>query len=209
MSVEPSWVVLGAVILGGLIGLFQIPVWQGWVTVGIFLGRLLMTWGQDLAVDGAESLSALVTFLLQGGVTAEDPGALLAELRELPSSVASDDGESRFILGLFSLPVTLMYLLGRWRNRDKPTAWGPFSIYSMPLRRRLASAGLGATNGYLIARFLLPLLAPEAGTGAQVPADEVIRLMDENVALVAIGFVLILIVLGLQASGRARGESNG
>jgi len=102
-----------------------------------------------------------------------------------------------------------MYLLGRWRNRGKPTAWGPFSVYPLPLRRRLASAGLGAINGYLIARFLLPLLSPAADTDARVPADELIHLMDENVAVVAIGFVLILIVLGLQASGRTRGGSSG
>lgn len=209
VSVQPSWIVLGAVILGGLVGLLQMPVWQGWVTAGIVLGRVLMTWGQGPAVDWAGRLSALVTFVLEGGLTAEDPGAVLADLRELPLPTASDDGTPRFLLGLFSSPVILMYLVGRWRNRSKPTVWGPFSIYSLPLRRRLVSAGLGGINGYLLARFLLPLLAATADSDIKVPADEVVHLMDENVTLVAIGFVLILIVLGLQASGRARGGPNG
>jgi hypothetical protein len=209
VSVEPSWMVMGAVILGGIVGLFQIPVWQGWATAGIVLGRVLMTWGQAPATSWADSLSALITFLVQGGLKADDPASLLSELRGLSSTLGDDEGGSSLGAALFGLPVILMYLVGRWRNRTSPTAWGPFSIYSLSRRRRLASTGLGAINGYLVARFLLPLLGSSPNAVVAVRSDEVIRLMDENWTVVVIGFVLIVIILGLQASDSTRGGSSG
>ena len=204
MSVDPSWVMLGAVIAGGLLGLFQIPVWQGCAMAGIIVGRVLTTWGQNLAINWADRLSVMVRFALRGGLTADDPGAVLTSVRQLPSLSATDQGRLNFILALFSLPVILMYLVGRWRFRERPTALGPFSIYPVSFRRRLMASGLGAINGYLIARFLVPLLFPKANTVITVASGPVVSLLDENLVLVLTGFVLILIVYGLQASGRSR-----
>jgi len=196
---------LGAVILGGLFGLFQIPVWQGCLMAGIVIGRVLVTWGRGPAMGLADRLSVMARFALQGGLTADDPGAVLASVGELPSTLATDGGKAQFALGLFVLPVILVYLLGRWRFRARASAFGPFLVYPVSFRRRLMACGLGGINGYLIARFLLPLLLPGRDTVITVPSGQVVSLLDQNLVLVLIGFVLILIIFGLQASGRSQG----
>jgi uncharacterized membrane protein (UPF0136 family) len=60
VTVQPSWIVLGTAILGGLIGLFQMPQWQLSVLLGIVLGRLLTTVGRPLTAYWANRLSLLV-----------------------------------------------------------------------------------------------------------------------------------------------------
>jgi hypothetical protein len=198
-------VVLGVVILGGLFGLFQIPVWQACLMAGIVVGRVLTTWGQSLVIGWANRLSAMARFALQGGLIADDPGAVFAEVRSLPPLIGTEQHKLRFTLALFGWLPIFMYLLGRWRFRIRPTAFGPLLIYRVSRRRRLMACGLGVINGYLIARFLVPLLFPQPEMVIKVPSGEVVSILDENLALVLVGFVLILIVFGLQASGRSRG----
>lgn len=205
MTVEPSWVVLGAVILGGLFGLFQIPVWQACVTAGIVIGRVLTTWGRPVIVGWANKLSAMSRFALQGGLTAEDPGAVFAGVRDVPPLIATEQDTLRLTLALFSCLPALMYLIARWRFRIRPTAFGPLLVYRVSKRRRLMACGLGGINGYLIAYFLVPLLFPQPEAIIRVPSGQVVRILDENLVLVLIGFVLILIIFGLQTSGRSRG----
>lgn len=204
VSVEPSWVVWGAVILGGLFGLFQIPAWQGCVMAGIVIGRALMAWGQSLVISWANKLSVMVRFALQGGLTADDPGVVFASVRELPPLIATDQHELQFTLALFSFLVIFMYLFGRWRFRIRPTAHGPLLIYPISRLRRLMACALGAINGYLLAHVLVPLLFPQAETVIKVPGDRLASRLDENLVLVIIGLVLVLIIFGLQASGRGQ-----
>lgn len=205
VSVDPSWVILGAVILGGLFGLFQIPVWQGCVMIGVVMGRALMTWGQSLVISWANKLAVMVRFALEGGLVADDPGAVFAEVRELPSLVATDQDKLHFTLALFSFLVIFMYLFGRWRFRIRPRAFGPLLIYRVSRLRRLMACGLGAINGYLIAHFLVPLLFPQPETVIKVPSGQLASLLDEKLVLVLIGFILILIIFGLQLSGQSQG----
>jgi len=205
VSVEPSWVILGAVILGVLFGLFQIPVWQGCVMVGVVIGRALMTWGQSLVVSWANKLYVVVRFALQGGLTADDPGAVFAKVRKLSPLIATDQDKLHFTLALFGFLVFLMYFLGRLRFRIRPTFFGPIMIFRISWKRRLLACGLGAINGYLIAHFLIPLLFPQPETVIKVSSGQLANLLDENLVLVLIGFILMLIIFGLQASGRSQG----
>jgi len=203
VSVEPCWIILGAVILGGIFGLFQIPVWQGCVTVGIIVGRMLLTWGQGVVIGWVNRLYVMSRFALQGGLTSDDPGTLLAELRRLPPLVGTDKEVLRLMVGLFSLLVTCMYLFGRWRFRIRPRPFGPLLIYEVSPVSRLLACGLGAINGYLIIHSLAPFLLPQTETVVKVPSGQLISLLDRNLIPILIGFALITIVIGLQASGQS------
>lgn len=205
VSVEPSWVILGAVIISGIFGLFQIPVWQGCVMVGVLIGRALLSWGQSLVIGWANRLYLMARFALQGGLSSDDPGAVLAQVRELPLLISTDEDELYLMLGLFSFLVIFMYLLGRWRFRIRPSAFEPLLIYRVSLVRRLLACGLGAINGYLIIHSLAPLLFPQTETVIKVPSGQLTSLLDENLILILIGFALITVVIGLQASGQSQG----
>lgn len=205
VSVEPSWVILGAVILGGFVGLLQKPAWQGCAMAGIVIGRALLTWGQSLVIGWANKLCVMVRFVLGGGLTSEDPGAVFAQVRKLPPLIATDQEKLRFTLALFGFIVVFTYLIGRWRFRIRPVVFGPLLIYRISIIQRLLACGLGAINGYLIAHFLVPLLLPQAEMIVKLPSSQIAALLKEKMVLVLIGFVIILIVFGLQASGRSRG----
>lgn len=204
VSVEPSWVILGAVIIGGLVGLLQKPAWQGCAMAGIVIGRALLTWGQSLVIGWVNKLYVMVRFVLGGGLTSDNPGAVFAEVRKLPALIATDQEKLRFTLAFFGSIVILTYLIGRWRFRIRPVAFGPLLIYRISTIQRLMACGLGAINGYLIAHFLIPLLFPQAETIVKLPSSQIAALLEEKLALVLIVFVVILIIFGLQASGRSR-----
>jgi len=205
VSVEPSWVILGVVVISGIFGLFQIPIWQGCVMAGIILGRALLTWGQSLVIGWANRLYVMGRFVLQGGLSSEEPGAVLAQVHELPLLLSTNEDQLYFMLGLFSFLVVFMYLLGRWCFRIRPRAFGPLLIYRVSLVRRLLACGLGAINGYLIIHSLAPLLFPQTETVIRVPSSQLTSLLDDNLILILIAFALITVVIGLQASGRGRG----
>jgi hypothetical protein len=204
VTVQPSWIVLGTAILGGLIGLFQMPQWQLSVLLGIVLGRLLTTVGRPLTAYWANRLSLLVRFALRGGLSGDDPGAVLAKVRELPPLVGGDGSSSLFSLVLFGSSVIATYLFGRWRFRPRPANFGPLLIYPVSKLQRIVSGGLGAINGYLIARFLIPLVFPGTETIVKVPGTQLTTFLDNRLHVVAMGFVLVMILLGLQASSRGR-----
>jgi len=204
VTVDPSWVVLGAVSLGALLGLFQLPAWQLCVLAGIILGRVSTAWGQSLAMRWTNKLWMLVRFALRGGLATDDPGAVLAAVREMSPLIATRQGRSRLSLALFGFWVIAMYLFGRWRWRVRPTVFGPLLVYPVPRLHRLIAGTLGAINGYLMARFLIPLLFPETEAVIKVPRAQLTYLLNEKMDMVVIGLVLVLILLGLQASGRGQ-----
>ena len=134
----------------------------------------------------------------------DDPSGVLASVRDLPPMIGTGDDELYFMLGVYGLLVVAMYLLGRWRFPVRPTPFGPLLIYPVPIGRRLLACGLGAVNGYMIIHSLAPFLLSEGETVIKLPSGQLTSLLDDNLVLVLVGFTLILIVFGLQASGRCR-----
>ena len=172
--------------------------------LGIILGRVLTTWGQPRTTLWTNKMAILVRFALRGGLTTDDPGALLSKVRELSPFIETRQSRSHFSVALFGFLVVITYLIGRWRFRVRPTSLGPLTIYPVSRTQRIMAGGLGAINGYLLAHSLIPLLFPQETTIIQVPSGQLSSLLDEELELVIIGFILILILFGLQRASRSR-----
>lgn len=195
--------ILSLIIISGLIGLGQGPVWEGYMTAGIILGHLALTKFKEFLVNWVNRLYVMAQFALRGGLAAEEPGPILAEARELPLPIATDRHELIFTLATFAFLVFLVYIIGRWLSPRRPKLFGPLLIYSMPFAKRLLGAGLGAINGYLIAYFVIPRLFPEPETTITIPSGLASDFLSTKLPYLAIGFMIVILVLGLKASSKS------
>ncbi|MEA3346346.1 MAG: hypothetical protein U9Q78_08945 [Chloroflexota bacterium] len=171
--------------------------------IGIVIGWALKLWGQPLAIKWANKIYMMINFVLQGGLTADDPSTVFAEVRGI-SLISSTQDKLYFILALFGFLVIFTYLLGRCIFHLRPTFFGPIMTFRISWGQRFIASGLGAINSYLIARFLIPLLLPPPEAVIKIPSGRTTELLDKNLELVIIGFVIILVIFGLQASGHSR-----
>jgi len=132
-------------------------------------------------------------FSLKGGLVAEDPTSVLAEIEKLkvPITTAHD----LLILGTvaFGLVVLAFYLLGEFVIKPPKK-----------ISERLSGAILAGINGYFIAYFLVPRHLPTPQATIRFSTSGIMDLLSQNLIKVVLGFVLILILLGLQMSTRPK-----
>jgi len=203
MTLNHAYFIGGIIALFGLIGFWQVPAWEGCVMAGIVIAQLVFKWYEDTLVGWANKLYTMVRFALKGGLTAEDPGPILAEVRNLPSLIATDRHRLIFVLGTFALVALLAYIFGRVFFPHRPKAVGPLLIYKMPFAKRVVGGLLGAINGYLITYFVTPKLFPEAETTITFPSGLAGEFLGAKLPLVIAGFLIVVLLLGLKASSRS------
>ncbi len=80
---------------------------------------------------------------------------------------------------------------------------GIVPLLTLPLEWLKKSPGviLGATNGYLIAHFLLPRVVPTQRTVVFVPGPEIAQFLMQNLIYVVIALVLVLILVQFELLG--------
>jgi len=195
IDLNQLYLIIGLVVLFGLMGLrrgvFRELLALGGVILAIVVGR----WGASFLEPWVNRFYKLGMFALKGGLVAEDPASIFAEVKELQPLVFTDS--DRLILGTvaFALIVLAFYLLGEF-------VIGPPKAIS----QRLSGIILAGVSGYFIAYFLAPRHLPTPQTTIRFSASDMIDLLTRNLIRVVLAFVIILIVLGLQMSTRPKGD---
>jgi len=193
IELNQLYLMVGFVILFGLMGLRRGVFKELLTLVGVFVGIAVGKWGADFLEPWVNRFHKLFMFALKGGLVAEDPSGIFAEIKELPPLVATDS--DRLILGTaaFGLIVLTFYLLGEFIIDPPKTA-----------SQRFSGLILAGTNGYFIAYFLAPRHLPTPETTIRFSTSGLVNLLSQNLVKAVLVFVLVLIVLGLQMSTRPK-----
>lgn len=187
------YLVTGFVVLFGLMGLRRGVFRELLALVGVFLAMIVGRWGAPFLEPWVNRFYKLIMFALQGGLVTDDPASVLEEMGDLTPPVTTDS--DRLILGTvaFASIVLAFYLLGEFVV-DSPETWS----------QRLSGLILGGASGYFIAYFLAPRHLPMPRTTLRFSTEALVDLLTNNLTKVVLAFLLVLIVLGLQMSTRAK-----
>jgi len=189
-------VAVGAVF--GLIGFLRGVAREVITTIGIIIAYLIVRWGESFLIGWTNRFFKMAIFAVRGGLVADDPTAIWAQVRELPPLIEAEGEKLIFKLVVFAALVILAYIVGNRLLPARKVPFGPLVIYAGPsLPSRLLGLAAGVMNGYLIAYFVIPQAFPKPETVIKVPTEAVVKFLNQNLPLVFIGLVVILIVLGL------------
>jgi uncharacterized membrane protein required for colicin V production len=204
-------VMLAVVIVFGFIGFRRGAQREFLVTVAILFAGVLVQVGHNLLLFWANRMYKLMLFVLGGGLGASDPSAAWAKIRALPDLINTAQQQLYLTLGAFVAIVLLAYLLGEliFRQKLKPVpVWALPAVFvptSPHFFARFLGLILGAVNGYLVVRFLLPRLFPEAKTVVVVPSGPVADFLGRNINYVFIAIVVVLVLWGwVVSTGRSK-----
>jgi len=188
-----------------LIGFYRGLVRELILTLFIIGAQFILTHRFDSLVAWVNRLYRMFLFALKGGLVADDPVAIWTSVRKLPPLVETQQEKLAFTIAFLAGAVILGYVVGNGLVKAKlpsvgiPLLWRPRAL----LPHILGALG-GAVNGYLIVNYLLPRLLTKPTTVIIVPAGKVSDLLQINLINVAIAILLIIIIVGLQASSGRR-----
>lgn len=132
---------------------------------------------------------------------AEDPAAVWAEVRKLPSLIETEEGKLIFRLALFGLMVFVAYVIDLSNLRRPWIAFGPIISRRRPsFAMRLLGLALGLINGYLIVYFVIPNAFPTVETIITLPSGSMADFLSSNLTFVFIGLLIVLILFGLRGA---------
>jgi len=189
-------VAVGAIF--GLIGFLRGVAREVITTIGIIAAYLIVGWGEPFLIGWTNKLFKMAIFAARGGLVADDPTAIWAQVRNLPPLIETSGEKLIFRLVVFAALVILAYIVGNKLLPTRKVPFGPLAIYAGPsFLSRLLGLAAGLMNGYLIAYFVIPKAFPEPETVIKLPTGAVVEFLSQNLPLVFIGLVVILIVLGL------------
>lgn len=193
IDLNQLYLIIGFVVLFGLMGLRRGVCRELLALVGVFLAMAVGKWGAPFLEPWVNRFYKLGMFAFRGGLAADDPASVLAEMGDLTRLVSTES--DRLILGTaaFALIVLVFYLVGEFVV-DPPKTWS----------RRLSGLVLAGVNGYFIAYFLAPRHLPAPETTIRFSTEGLVDLLSQNLVKVVLAFVIILIVLGLQMSTKPR-----
>lgn len=178
-----------------------------WITVFILVAFLVLQVAGDTLITWTNRIYRLTRFALAGGIIAENPVEIWEDFADLPPLIESDGEKLLFRITLFLVLYLLGLIIGRIAVRRKLVPVGFQLIRKLPdLGERLLGAVLGAVNGFLIALFVLPRVLPaQKETIIVVPETNVVTdFMSDNIVNVGFVVLVIIILLGLMATGGIR-----
>jgi uncharacterized membrane protein required for colicin V production len=159
--------------------------------VGVLLAIAVGEWAAPSLQPWVNRYYKAFMFSLKGGLAAEDPTSVFAEIDRLKPPITTD--RDLLILGTaaFCLVLLVFYALGEAAINPPEKA-----------SERLLGAILAGMNGYFMAYFLVPrhLPMPKTTMTIRFSTRGMMDLLTQNVTVVALAFVIVLIVLGLQMS---------
>lgn len=190
-----QYAVMGIIVcLFGLIGLLRGVRRELFVSAAIVLAVLVVGATSGTLVSPINRMYRMVQFVVQGGMSAENPAAQWQEIGAGPGLVGTPRGEDALQVFMFAVVVLSGYLLGKRFGAQ------PFGIIP-----RILGLFIGLFNGFGITYFLLPLVFPEPRAMIEIPTGEVQTTLTqpEFLAQLVVLFIFVMIALGLySASGR-------
>lgn len=180
---------------------------EAWVTALIVIAFIILrVWG-DTLITYTNRIYRLTRFALAGGIIAEDPIEIWQQFVDMPPLIESDVEKLLFRMTLFLTLYLVGLIVGRIAVQRRLIPVSFQLIRQLPdLGERLLGAVLGGANGFLIAFFVLPQVLPaEKETVIVVPKTRIVtEFMTENLVNVAFAVLVIIILLGLMATGGIR-----
>jgi hypothetical protein len=190
---------IGAVF--GLIGFLRGVAREIITAIGIIIAYGFIRWGEASLVRWTNKLHKLLVFAAKGGLAADDPTAIWPRVANLPPLVETDAEKLIFRLVVFALLVILAYVVGNRVLSSRKDTFGPLATYpGLSLLSRSLGLATGLIEGWLITYFVLPEVFPRKETVIRLPTGPVTGFLSQNVALVFVGFVIVLIVYGLRSA---------
>ena len=163
--------------------------------VGVLVATALAK-GQTAFLSGwVNRLYRIGMFAVKGGLSASDPGKVMAEISKLAPPISTPEQEKLLVVVSFVVLLAVFYLLGE----DKVGQ-------PQDLMQRVLGLFVGGLNGFLIGRFLFPRLFPGEKTHITILSKQVSQYLDSEKALTwaVVVFCLIMIIYGVQSSSSPR-----
>ncbi len=201
MTLTNIHVLLAIGVVFGLIGFLRGVAREVITAIGIIIAYAFIRWGESFLVRWTNKFHKLAVFAAKGGLAANDPTAIWPQVANLPPFIETDGEKLIFRLVVFVSLVILAYVVGNRVLSSRTDTVGPLAIYpGLSLLSRFLGLATGLIEGYLIAYFVLPEVFPKAETVIKLPTGPVAGFLNQNVALVFVGFVIVLIVFGLRSA---------
>ena len=161
--------------------------------VGVLVATVVTTTQHVVLTQWVNRLYRFGMFAAKGGLTAANPGEVMANISALTPPISTPEQEGLLVVAAFAVILALFYLLGEDRI---PTATDPL--------QRVLGLFVGALNGYLAGRFLFPRLFPGERTHVTILSSQISDYLSSDQTLIwaIVGFCLIMIVYGVRSSSR-------
>jgi hypothetical protein len=201
MTLTNIQLLLAIGVVFGLIGFLRGVAREIITVVGIIIAYGLIRWGEASLVRWTNKFHKLFVFAAKGGLAADDPTAIWPQVANLPPLIETDGEKLAFRLAVFVLLVILAYVVGNRVLSSRKGTFGPLATYpGLSILSRSLGLATGLIEGWLITYFVLPEVFPKRETVIRLPTGPVAGFLSQNVALVFVGFVIVLIVYGLRSA---------
>ncbi len=201
MTLTDIQLLLAIGVVFGLIGFLRGVAREIITTMGIIIAYGCLRWGEAFLVRWTNKFHKVFVFAAKGGLAADDPTALWPQVANLPPLIETDAEKLTFRLIVFVVLVIWAYALGSRVLSSRKDTVGLLAIYpGLSLLSRCLGLGTGLIEGWLITYFVLPEVFPKRETVIRLPTGPVAGFLGQNVALVIVGFVIVLIVYGLRSA---------
>ena len=180
---------------------------ESWSTACILLTYLVLWVADETLITWTNRFYKLTRFGLAGGIVADNPVDIWQEYADDPPIIETENEQVLFRMTIFLALFLFGWIIARVRVQRALAPVNLGLIRELPdLGERALGAVLGGVNGYLIGYYVLPVIRPaETETIIIVPESDVItEFMTRNLANVGFVILVVIILLGLMASGGIR-----
>lgn len=165
--------------------------------IGIGLGMLIANGMTAALTPTVNHYYRMLQFAVKGGLSAPDPTAAWAASQSAPALIRTTTQQQTLGVAIFAVVALIFVGIGQWRGAP-PRSFG----------LRVLGVLMGLINGFLVARFLTPVLFAAPRALIALPSGEVQAALNnsQTIAFVILFFVLVLIALGLYSASGSKGR---
>ena len=180
---------------------------EAWITAFILVAFLILRLAGDTLITWTNRIYKLSRFALAGGIIAENPVEIWQKFADKPPLIETEVEKLLYRMAIFLALYLIGLIIGRLSVQRKLVPVSLQLVRKLPdLGERIMGAILGGVNGFLIAFFVLPRVLPaDQETVIVVPKTSIVTdFMTQNLVNVAFVVLVIIILLGLMATGGIR-----
>ena len=196
ITIGDQQVILMLTMVFAAIGLWRGVKREFIVLFGIGVASLLASTQVEFLTTWINRLHKIAIFVVSGGFSEELGSANLESINPL---VETGDDKAWLAVLTFTVVVVLFYLLGQILSKNSPKGL-----------EKVLGGMVGAVNGFIITRFVLPRVFSTERTQVTIPSGQVSEKLTAGpiFALVLVALVGILIVYGVRASSGSSRKSS-